>query len=74
MGATVFYLLMPQKYNYIIKHPLCLGNILVDFSAKNMIKTGLSGFEYNFSVDYNIIDSSNIINIQKYLKKKNDTI
>ena len=27
---------------------------------------------YNFSVDYNIIDTVNIINIHKYLRKKHD--
>ena len=27
---------------------------------------------YKFSVDYNIIDNSNIINIHKYLMKKHD--
>ena len=35
-------------------------------------KTGLNGYVYKFSVDYNIIDSSNIIDIHKYLKKKHD--
>ena len=28
---------------------------------------------YDFSVDYNIIDNSNIIDIHKYLMKKHDT-
>ena len=37
-----------------------------------MKKTGLNGYVYNFSVDYNIIDTSNIIDIHKYLKKKHD--
>ena len=35
-----------------------------------MIKIGLNGYDYEFSVDYNIIDTSNIINIHKYLMKK----
>ena len=35
-------------------------------------KTGLNGYVYEFSVDYNIIDSSNIIDIRKYLMKKHD--
>ena len=37
-----------------------------------MKKTGLNRYVYNFSVDYNIIDTSNIIDIHKYLKKKHD--
>ena len=36
-----------------------------------MKKAGLNGYVYEFSVDYNIIDTSNIINIHKYLMKKN---
>ena len=36
-------------------------------------KTGLNGYVYEFSVDYNIIDTSNIIDIRKYLMKKHDT-
>ena len=50
-----------------------LGNILVDLSANGMIKTGLDGSVYDFSVDYSIIDTSNIIDIHKYLMKKHDT-
>ena len=34
-----------------------------------MKKTGLNGYVYNFSVDYNIND---IIDIHEYLKKKHD--
>ena len=34
-----------------------------------MKRTGLNGYEYDFSVDYNITDKSNIININKYLMK-----
>ena len=33
-------------------------------------KTGLNGYVYDFFVDYDIIDISNIINIRKYLMKK----
>ena len=78
MGATVFYLLMSQKYissNQKIlkkKNPLCLGNISRDFSANNMKKTGLNGCMYDFSVDYRAFDTSNIIDIHKYLMKKHD--
>ena len=37
-----------------------------------MKKTGLNGYVYQFSVDNNIIDTSIIINIHKYLMKKHD--
>ena len=51
---------------------MCLGNISKDFSLDNMKKTGLNGNVYDFSVDYNVIDTSNIIDIHKYLMKKHD--
>ena len=37
-----------------------------------MKKTGLNGYVYEFFVDYDIIDTSNIINIHKYLMRKHD--
>ena len=49
---------------------MCLGNISGDFSANKMKKTGLNGFVYDFSVDYKISDTSDIINFHKYLIKK----
>ena len=56
---------------------MCLENISKDFTAINMKKTEISGYVYEFSVDYNIIDTSNFINVHKYLmkkkKKKKDT-
>ena len=48
---------------------MCLGNISKDFTAINMKKTGLNGYISEFSVDYGIVDISNIINIYKYLMK-----
>ena len=53
---------------------MCLGNVSKDFTAINMEKTGLNGYVYEFSVDYNIIDSTNIIDICKYLMEKHDII
>ena len=48
-------------------------NILGDFSANNMTKkTGLNRCVHDFSVDYRAFDTSNIINIHKYLMKKHD--
>ena len=72
---------MPQKiYQFEGKsseikppHPLCLGNVSEGFTANNKKKkTELNGYVYDFSVDYNIVDTSNIINIQKHLMKKHD--
>ena len=52
---------------------LVFRNISKDFSVDNIKKTRLNRYDYNFSVDHNVIDTSNIINIHKYLMKKHDT-
>ena len=41
-------------------------------ATNNALRKGLNGHVYDFSVDYNIIDNSNIVNIHKYLMKKHD--
>ena len=48
--------------------------MLVDLLPFKMIKTELNGSAYDFSVNSNIIDSSNIIDIHKYLYKKNTIV
>ena len=60
------------KDSQIVAYPLCLGNISKEFSVNNMIKTGLNGCVYDFSVDYDAIAVDNILDIHKYLMKKND--
>ena len=54
--------------------PLCLGNITKDFSVDNMKKTGLNGYVYDFSIDYNTITVDDILDIHKYLMEKNNII
>ena len=51
---------------------LCLGNISKDFSVDNMTKTGLNGYAYGFSADYNAIAVDDILDIHEYLMKKHD--
>ena len=54
---------------------LCLGNISKDFSVNNIKKeTGLYGTVYGFSVDYGVILVENILNIHKYLTKKQNIV
>ena len=60
------------KDSEISAYPLCLGNISKDWSVDNMKKTGLKGYVYDFSVDYDAIGVSDILGIHKYLVKKND--
>ena len=50
------------KDSEIVASPLCLGNISKDWSTDNMKKTGVTGYVYDFSADYNVIavDTINI--------------
>ena len=61
------------KGSEIIPSPFCpLGNISKDFSVNNLKKTGLNGYVYGFSVDYDAILVDDILDIHKYLMKKHD--
>ena len=62
------------KDSEILASPLCLGNISKDFSVDNMKKTGLNGYVYDFSVDYDAIGVDDILNIHKYLMEKNGIV
>ena len=59
------------KDSAIVAIPLCLGNISKGWSTDNMKKTGLTGYVYDFSADYNSIAIDDIKDIHKYLMKKN---
>ena len=50
------------------------GNISKDFSVVNMKKAGLNEYVYDFSVDYNAIAVDDILDIHKYLMKKNNIV
>ena len=58
----------------IVATPLCLGNISKDRSIDNMKKTGFNGYIYDFSVDYDAIAVDDILDIYKYLMKKNNIV
>ena len=58
------------KDSEIKSYPLCLGNISKDFTLDNMQKTRLKKILKVFSVDYNAIDTSDIVDIHRYLLKK----
>ena len=62
------------KDSEIVATPLCLGNITKEFSEDNTKKTGLNGYVYDFSVDYDAIAVADILKIHKYLMKKNEII
>ena len=58
------------KDSEIIAAPICLGNISRDFSVDNMKNTGLNGFVYDFSVDYDATTNDKILDIHKNLIEK----
>ena len=64
-------LLNLKQESEIVATPLCLGNISNDFFVDNMKKTNLNGYVYDVSVDYDAIEVDDILDIHKYLMKKN---
>ena len=62
------------KDSEITPYQLRLGNISKDWSVDNIKKTGLKGYVYDFSVDYNAIAVADILDIHKYLMKKNEIV
>ena len=53
---------------------LSLWNISKDFSVDNLKMTGLNGYVYDVSVDYDAIAIKDVLDIHKYLMKKNGMI
>ena len=62
------------KDSEIVTTPLYLENISKDWSIYNMKDTGLNGYVYDFSVDYDAIAVDDILDIHSYLMKKNDKV
>ena len=62
------------KDSEIVPYRLCLGNISTDFGIGHMLNTGLAGYIYDFSVDYRAISNDKILDIHKYLMKKNNIV
>ena len=60
------------KDSEIAAYRLCLGNISKDWSVDNMKRAGLKVYVYDFSVDYDAIAISDILDIHKCLMKKNE--
>ena len=62
------------KDSEITAYPVCLGSISKDWSVDNMKRTGLKGYVHDFSVNYDAISVSDILDIHKYFMKKNEII
>ena len=50
----------------VLTTPLNLGSISKDFSVDDMKKSGLNGYVYDFSVDYDAIAVDDILDVHKY--------
>ena len=76
----VICLLMYKKFLYFkadnknVNFPtqFCLGSISNGFSTTESREVSSKGNIYDFSVDYNPLDKSGILNIHKYLTNKNN--
>ena len=62
------------KDSEIVPYPLCLGGFSKDFEVGYMRASGSIGYVYDFSIDYGAIANNKILNIHKYLMKKNDIV
>ena len=62
------------KNSEIVATPLFLRNNSKYIFVDNMRKTGLNGYVYDFSADYDVIAIDDILDIHKYLMKKNGII
>ena len=78
MEKIVIYLLMvrrllnlKQKIQTFLRIRYVLDR---DWTNDNMKKTGFNGYIYDFSTDYNAITVSDILDIHKYLMKKNGIV
>ena len=69
VNGTEIYKFKPND-SEIVATPLSLGNISKDWSVDNMKKTGFNGDVYDFSVDYDATDVDDVLDIHKYLMKK----
>ena len=70
-GKEIFKFKADNK-NVNFPTQFCLGCISSILSATESRQISLNGNVYDFLVDYNSIDKSNILNIHKYLKTKNN--
>ena len=62
------------KDSVITPYELCLGNISKDLLVDNMKKTGFNSCVYDFSIDYDTIKASDILDIHKYSIEKNGIV
>ena len=62
------------KDSGIVPYQLCPGGLSNDFELGYMRASGLTGYVYDFSVDYGAIENDKILDIHKYLMEKNNIV
>ena len=62
------------KDSETVPYPSCLGGLSKDFGVGYMTATGLTGYAYNFSVDYWTVANDKIPDIHNYLIKKKNIV
>ena len=62
------------KDSEIVPYPFCVGGLSRDFEVGYIRASGLIGYVYDFSVDYGAIAVDDILDIHKYLMKKNGIV
>ena len=62
------------KNSELIKYPMCLGVLSKDYDENSCKDTGLYGNVYGFSISYSAATNDEMLDIQKYLMKKNNII
>ena len=62
------------KDSEIVATTLCLGNISKDWLVDDLKNTGLNGYVYDYSADYDTIAVGDILGIDKYWMKKNEIV
>ena len=70
-GKEIFKFKANSK-NVNLPTQFCLGSISNEFSATESGEVSLNGTVYDFSVDCNSVDKSDILTIHKYLINKNN--
>ena len=62
------------KDSEIVPYQLCLGGLSKDFEVGYTRASGLTGYVYDFSIDYGAISNDKILDIHKYLIEKNNIV
>ena len=70
-GQKIFKFKADNK-NVNFQTQFCLGSISNGFKASESREVSLNENLFDFSVDYNSFDKSDILNIHKYLMTKNN--